>query len=76
MTTMRPDRPLPAPLPYRSAAARGDVPTRHADAQSAEPDQRAPLLREDEVTFWLCAGIVAWFVLLMVALAWIGARTW
>lgn len=72
MTTSTPDaRPLPAPLPYRSQAYRDEIPrppqVDPADLPSEDPD--APLLAEDEFSFWVCTGIVAAFIILMVIVA-------
>lgn len=71
---IRPDRPLPAPLPYSSLAGRGEIPPAPvpdpADRESEDPD--APLLREDERTFWIVTGFVGLFIALMVLIAAVG----
>lgn len=69
MTTIRPDRPLPAPLPYGSQAGRGAVPP-PPPREPVDPD--GPMFREDERTLWIVLGIIAWFVLLMTVVAMTG----
>lgn len=66
--------PLPAPLPYLSRAGRGEIPPPPAPDPADQPslDPGAPLLREDERTFWLCSGSVGLFVALMIVVAAMG----
>lgn len=66
-TTTRPDRPLPAPLPYASQAGRGEVPA----PRPAEPvNPGGPLMREDERTLWIVIGCLVGYLLVMLAIAW------
>lgn len=66
-TTTRPDRPLPAPLPYASQAGRGEVPAPRP-AEPVNPD--GPLLREDEFCLYVTLGVLAAFMVVMLAIAW------
>ena len=67
-TQIRPDRPLPAPLPYASQAARGEIPMpAPVEVQSEHPD--APVLREDEATEVACTLFVVIFIGVMVIVA-------
>ena len=59
----------PAPLPYASQAGRGEIPPT-TPAKPTDPD--GPILREDEVTLWLCIGIVVLYVVLMTIVAALG----
>lgn len=63
--------PAPAPLPYSSQAGRGEIPaapiTDPADRHFYDPE--APLLRDDEFTFWVTTGFVGFFIVLMTLIS-------
>jgi len=71
-TDTRPDRPLPAPLPYATEAGRGEILAARPAPPAAPDVPDGPPLREDEFCLYVTLGIVLAFVLLMVAVAWIG----
>ncbi|WP_141564832.1 hypothetical protein [Dietzia alimentaria] len=67
-TQIRPDRPLPAPLPYTSQAARSEIiPPKPVEVRPVDPD--APVLREDEATEVACTLFVVIFIGVMVIVA-------
>ena len=71
---MNPDTrtpPLPAPLPYSSQAGRGEIPAT-APAAPTVDDHDAPLMREDDFTFWLCGGMVGFFIIIMLLVSLMG----
>lgn len=60
-------RPLPAPLPYSSQAGRGEIPAAPPspmlDRDHYDPD--APLMREDDLSFWIAVGFIVYFIVIM-----------
>lgn len=73
---MNPDTrtpPLPAPLPYSSQAGRGEIPA-YDPLEWVEDhyDPDAPLMREDDVSFYIAIGFIATFTILMTLIAWSG----
>ena len=71
-TDTRPDRPLPAPLPFSTEAGRGEIPAPRPAPSAAPEVPDGAVLREDEFCLYVTLGIVVAFVLLMVVVAWIG----
>ena len=63
--------PAPAPLPYSSQAGRGEIPAT-APAAPTVDDPDAPLMREDDFTFWLCGGMVGFFIIIMLLVSLMG----
>lgn len=74
MTHYLDHQPAPAPLPYSSQAGRGEIPAAPtltpADRLSGAPG--APRMREDEFSFWLAAGFVGFFIVIMMLVALMG----
>lgn len=68
-TDTRPDRPLPAALPYATEAGRGEIPAPRPAPPAAPEVPAGPVLREDEFCLYVTLGIVVAFVLLMVVVA-------
>ncbi|MBB1034615.1 hypothetical protein G6031_09465 [Dietzia sp. CQ4] len=60
------DRPLPAPLPYASQAGRGEVP---APPPHAPVNPDGPILRPDEFCLYVTLGVLAAFMVVMLAIA-------
>lgn len=67
-------RPAPAPLPYSSQAGRGEIPAAPpspmVDRDHYDPE--APLMREDDLMFWITVGIIAYFIVIMAIVALMG----
>ncbi|MFI8590145.1 hypothetical protein [Dietzia maris] len=68
-TDTRPDRPLPAPLPFSTEAGRGEIPAPRPAPPATPEVPDGPLLREDEFCLYVTLGIVLAFVLLMAVVA-------
>ena len=71
-TDTRPDRPLPAPLPFSTEAGRGEIPASPPAPPAAPEDPDAPLIREDDATLIVCTVFVVTFVAVMVIIAMLG----
>lgn len=59
-------RPAPAPLPYSSQAGRGEIPAYDPlDWVEDHDDPGAPLMREDDLSFWIAVGFIVYFIVIM-----------
>lgn len=69
---MNPDTrtpPPPAPLPYSSKAGRGEIPAAPPAPTVDRDDPDAPHLRDDDWSFWISVGFVAYFIILTTVIA-------
>lgn len=65
--------PLPAPLPYSSQAGRGEIPAYDPlEWVDDHYDPDAPLMREDDLSFYIAIGFIVSFIILMTLIAWSG----
>lgn len=63
--------PLPAPLPYSSAAGRGEIPAPPSAPPVEDADFR-PRMAEDEFSLWLCFGVTGVLIVMMAIVAAMG----
>lgn len=68
-TDTRPDRPLPAPLPYATEAGRGEIPAPRPAPPATPVLPDGPLLREDEYSLYVTLGIIVIYVVIMMIIA-------